>query len=241
VVRGLFVTGTDTGVGKTVVTGAIVAALVARGTNVGVLKPVITGIDQPASAEWPHDDELLARAAGCPSSEVTLVHYGPPVSPHLAAAVAGERLDGALLAERTLAAAAAWEVAIVEGVGGLRVPLGEGWDVRRFAVALGLPVLIVARPRLGTINHTLLTIESARAAGLRVAAVVLNPWPERPGEVEQSNRETIAELGDVAVAVLSSLPSAAPEHLAAAGSTLPIDDWLAAPEPAEIRPASHGL
>ena len=229
-VRGLFVTGTDTGVGKTVVAGAIVAALVARGTNVRVLKPIITGIDEPASADWPHDDELLARAAGCSSSEVTLVHYGPAVSPHLAAAVAGERLDGAKLAERTLAAAAGSEVAIVEGVGGLRVPLGEGWDVRRFAAALDLPVLIVARPGLGTINHTLLSIESARAAALRVAAVVLNPWPARPGEVELSNRETIAELGEVAVAVLGSVPSAAPEHLAAAGATLPIDDWLAAPD-----------
>jgi dethiobiotin synthetase len=227
--RGLFVTGTDTGVGKTVVSGAIVAALAARGVKVRVLKPVITGIDQPASPGWPHDDELLARAAGCATSEVTLIHYGPPVSPHLAAAVAGERLDGEELVKRTLLAFKGAEVMIVEGVGGLRVPLGAGWDVRRFAAAVGLALVVVARPGLGTINHTLLTIESARAAGLRIAGVVLNPWPERPGEVERSNRETIAQLGEVEVAVLESVESSEPESLATAGATLPIDDWLANP------------
>ena len=87
-------TGTDTGVGKTVLTAAVVASLRARGVAVRVLKPVITGLDEPARPTiWPHDHELLARVAGCTPEEVVLSSYGPPVSPHLAAELAGRGLD----------------------------------------------------------------------------------------------------------------------------------------------------
>ncbi len=119
-----------------------------------------------------------------------------------------------------IAAVPAGTTVLIEGVGGLLVPLAPAWDVRRFAQALALPLLIAARPALGTINHTLLTIEAARGAGLEVRAVVLTPWPEQPTKIEQSNRETIAELGDVHVEVLPELPALEPAHLAQAGAAL---------------------
>ena len=225
--KGLFVTGTDTGVGKTVLTASVVAALRARGERVRVLKPLLTGLDEPADPCWPHDHELLAAAAGEHPSEVVLRSFRPAVSPHLAAELAGTPIDSGKLALE-IAAVGANEgmTLVVEGVGGLMVPLGPGWDVRRLAAAVGLPLLIAARPGLGTINHTLLTLEAARAGGLRVAAVVLTPWPERPDRIERSNLETIAALGEVEVATLPLLPGSDPPVLARAGAALPLDRWL---------------
>ena len=224
--RGLFVTGTDTGAGKTVVAGAIVAALRARGAEVRPLKPVITGLDDPVSSDWPPDHQLLARAAGRSASAVTFESYGPATSPHLAAQLAGRPIDPDALETRIRAEAADAEVVVVEGVGGLLVPLGDGFDVLALARALDLPLVVAARTGLGTINHTLLTLAAARAAGLDVAAVVLTPWPDEPDTIEHSNRDTIARLGDVEVATLPRIERAEPELLAAAADELPIARWL---------------
>jgi dethiobiotin synthetase len=221
-VRGCFVTGTGTGVGKTIVAAAIVAALRARGIDVAARKPVVTGLEDPTDPRWPPDHELLAAAAGCTPEEVTPAahRFEPPLSPHLAAQLAGRSLkrDQLLAAMQTDAA-----VVVVEGVGGLLVPLSDDYSVRDLAADLGLPLVIAASPGLGTINHTLLTLEAARAAHLTVAAVVLTPWPEEPGTIERSNRETIARLGRVTVGVLPSLPRADPALLAAAGARLALD------------------
>jgi dethiobiotin synthetase len=226
-VRGCFVTGTDTGVGKSVVAAAIVAALHARGAGVRALKPVITGLkEEPVRAGWPHDHELLARAARCAPAEVALITYDPPVSPHLAARLAGRPIDPARLLAGIREAGERAEVLVVEGVGGLLVPLADGYGVRELARDVGLPLVVAARPGLGTINHTLLTLEAARAASLTVAGVVLTPWPEAPSAIEASNRETIAELGRVPVAALPQIDHGAPELLATAGELLPIDAWL---------------
>ncbi|HUO75095.1 MAG TPA: dethiobiotin synthase [Solirubrobacteraceae bacterium] len=225
--RGLFVTGTDTGVGKSVLAAAIIAALRARGTAVRALKPVITGLDDPPDPDWPPDHALLARAAGCTAEAVMLIGYGPAASPHLAAELAGRPIDPVQLRSATRAAASEGEVAIVEGVGGLLVPLSGTYDVRRFALDLGLPLVIAARPGLGTINHTLLTLEAARHAGLAVAGVVLTPWPEHPSEIERSNRETIARLGEVSVSGLRAIARGDVGLLASAGGQLPLERWLA--------------
>ncbi len=222
--RGCFVTGTDTGAGKTVVAAAIAAALHARGTRVAVWKPVVTGLDEPAAGGWPADHELLARAVGGNPEEVTTATFGPAVSPHLAAELAGSALSLDALAGAARAAVQGADILVAEGVGGLLVPFGD-FDVRDLAVALGLPLVIAARPGLGTINHTRLTLEVARAAGLDVRAVVLTPWPGEPSVMERSNRVTIARLGGVAVATLpATTPDAA--DLARAGATLPFDGWL---------------
>jgi dethiobiotin synthetase len=224
--HGLFVTGTDTGVGKTVLAGSIVAALASQGRPVRALKPVITGLDDPPNEDWPPDHELLARAAGCPADQVALLRYGPAVAPHLAAELAGAPIQPRELCSRILSSASAEQTLIVEGVGGLLVPLAEGYDVRRLAVDLGLPLVIAARPGLGTINHTLLTLGAAREAGLKVAGVVLTPWPETPTEIESSNRQTIERLGEVAVSTLPLLARGDPSLLRAAGQQLPLSAWL---------------
>jgi dethiobiotin synthetase len=216
-VRGVFVTGTDTGVGKSVLAAAILAA---GDEPAAALKPVVTGVDDPPG-EWPHDHVLLARATGGRQSpeEVAPYRFGPPVSPHYAAELAGEAIEPV----RILDAARAHELLVCEGVGGLMVPITTGYLVRDLAVDLSLPVLIAARTGLGTINHTLLTIAAARAAGLSVAAVVMTPWPVEPEPIELSNRETIERLGGVAV---HGLPPTDPDSLADAGRSLPLSDWL---------------
>jgi dethiobiotin synthetase len=223
-VKGVFVTATDTGVGKTVVAAAICAALAERGDKVAAFKPVVTGTNEEPD-EWPRDHELLARVATIRQkpSDVTPLQFGPAVSPHLAAEMAGETIEPHELAASARGAGDGADVLVCEGVGGLLVPLTPGYLVRDLAAELDLPLVIAARPGLGTINHTLLTIEGARAVGLDVAGVVLTPWPEEPGKLEKSNRTTIESFGSVTV---SMLPHTDPDSLVEAGNRLPIDDWI---------------
>ncbi len=192
---GLFVTGTGTAVGKTVVAAAIIATLRAQGRPVTALKPVITGLADPPDPDWPPDHELLALAAGGDPADVALLRYQPAVSPHLAAELDGVPIDVAELAAAVRARAGG--TLVVEGVGGLLVPLGPGGDIRTLAAELGLPLVIAASPGLGTINHTLLTVEAARQAALTVAGVVMTPWPAEPGVMERSNRRTVERLAGV--------------------------------------------
>lgn len=217
--NGVFVTGTGTEVGKTVVAAVIARTLAAEGKKAAVFKPAVTGLDpeQPAdgakSADMPGisprrpDHELLRLAAGSGQSDVEIApyRYGPPASPHLAAALAGEEIDPERLRGAAHSAASGADVLVCEGVGGLLVPLRGAYLVRDLAVDLGLPLVIAASPGLGTINHTLLTIEAARSAGLVVASVVLTPWPDEPGPIEQSNRETIESLGETRVLTLPQI------------------------------------
>jgi dethiobiotin synthetase len=205
---GLFVTGTGTEVGKTVVAAAAAHTLATDGASVAVFKPCVTGLDEGGEA----DHELLRRAAGSSQSddEIAPYRYGPPASPHLAAALAADQIDPERLRAAAGAAAASVDAIVCEGVGGLLVPLAGPYLVRDLAIELGYPLVITASPGLGTINHTLLTIEVARAAGLEIAAVVLTPWPAAPSEIERSNRETIAALGAVEVLTLPQLDLAAP-------------------------------
>lgn len=208
--RGVFVTGTGTEVGKTAVAAAMARTAAGSGQRVAVFKPAVSGLDEGGEA----DHELLRRAAGSGQSddEIAPYRFGPAVSPHLAAELAGTPIEPRVVLEAARAAAENADLLVCEGVGGFLVPLTPGWLVRDLARELDLPVVVAAPPGLGTINHTLLTLESVRAAGLRAAAVVLTPWPTEPSELERSNRETIASLGDVEVMILSLLDLAAPER-----------------------------
>jgi dethiobiotin synthetase len=217
---GVFITGTGTEVGKTVVAAVLAQTLAREGKRVAVFKPAVTGLDEEGEA----DHELLRRAAGSEQrdEEIAPYRYGPPASPHLAAAMAGEEIEPSRLLEAARAAARGAEALVCEGVGGLLVPLAgrvvspmgnevdQPYLVRDLAADLGYPLVLVASPGLGTINHTLLTLEAARAAGLETALVVLTPWPEQPSAVELSNLETIAALGGVAVETLAPLDLASP-------------------------------
>jgi dethiobiotin synthetase len=209
VAEGFFVTGTGTEVGKTVVAAVLANDLRRQGRSVAVFKPAVTGLDDPGEA----DHSLLRRAAASEQSdeEIAPYRYGPPASPHLAAAEAGEEIVPELLRQAAREATASAERLICEGVGGLLVPLSCSYLVRDLALDLALPLVIAASPGLGTINHTLLTIEAARSAGLEVTAVVLTPWPARPSPIESSNRATIESLGEAQVMVLPPLDLAAPE------------------------------
>ncbi|TMK97894.1 MAG: dethiobiotin synthase [Actinobacteria bacterium] len=250
-VRGLFVTATDTGVGKTVLSAALSAALIEAGESVRAHKPVVTGLDeQPPGAAicgsrssasdgdarvaerqtWPADHELLGAITGAAPDEVAPQRYRAAAAPHLAAQLAGERIDAdellAAAADAEARASGAAQTLIVEGVGGLLTPLAERFTVRDLARSLGLPLLVAARPGLGTINHTLLTLQAARASGLVVRAVVLTPWPAQAGALELSNRDTITRLGDVEVALLRHIAGPDPGALARAGAGLPWRRWL---------------
>jgi dethiobiotin synthetase len=207
--RGLFVTGTGTEVGKTVVAAAIARTLASDGRTVAVFKPAVTGLEDPGEA----DHELLRRAAGSPQSddEIAPYRFGPAVSPHLAAEMAGERIEPARLRRAAQRASAGVDCLVCEGVGGLMVPLAPGYLVRDLAHELALPLVVVASPGLGTINHTLLTLEAARAAALDVAGVVLTPWPDDPDPIQSSNRRTLESLGGVPVDVLPHLDLKRPE------------------------------
>jgi len=201
--RGVFVTGTDTGVGKSIVAAVIAAEAAAAGLDVAVFKPAVSGLEE----EGEPDHELLMRASGTTQSadEVAPYRYDPPLSPHLAAAMSGEEIDTGRLVSAAADATVAADAVVCEGVGGLMVPLTPDYLVRNLAVELGHPLVIAARPGLGTINHALLTIEAAWAAELEVAAIVLTPWPPEPGALEASNRETIAALTGIEVKTLAEI------------------------------------
>jgi dethiobiotin synthetase len=222
--RGVFVTGTDTGVGKSVLAAAICGALAGRGERVAAFKPAVTGLDEDPG-ERGHDHELLASVANAGQSpeEVAPYRFGPAVSPHYAAELAAARIEPSRLVAAAREAGGGADALVIEGVGGLMVPLTTGYLVRDLAVDLGLSLVIAARTGLGTINHTLLTVEAARAAGLRVAGVVLTPWPDEPDPIERSNREAVEQLARLR---LSGLPEARPADLPERGSNLPIDDWI---------------
>ena len=149
--------------------------------------------------------------------------YGPAVSPHVAQQMAGGSMEPEALVEAARIEAAKADALVVEGVGGLLVPLASDYLVRDFAGELSLPLVIAARPSLGTINHSLLTIEAARAVALRIQAVVLTPWPEEPSRMESSNMETIERFGEIPVI---GLPRTEAAKLAEAGAALTVSDWL---------------
>ena len=214
----MFVTGTGTEVGKTVVAAVIARTLAAEGKRVAVFKPAVTGLDE-TGADGPKSAHMESFSAHRPDhvalrdaaksvqrdDEVAPYRYGPPMSPHLAAGLADEEIDPGRLREGARAAADGADALVCEGVGGLLVPLAPDYLVRDFALDLGLPLVVAASPGLGTINHTLLTVEAARGAGLTVELIVLTPWPDSPNPIEASNRETIARLAAVRVETLPRL------------------------------------
>jgi dethiobiotin synthetase len=221
---GVFVTGTDTGVGKSVLAAAICAALAGRGERVAAFKPAVTGLDEEPG-EWGHDHELLASAANAGQSpeDVAPYRFGPPASPHLAAELEGIEIEHEELRDASRRAGWSADALVVEGVGGLMVPLTPTYLVRDLASDLRLPVVIAARPGLGTINHTLLTAHAARTAGLRVAGIVMTPWPPYPRPIELSNLRTVERLAGLPT---TGLRVCRPDNLADAGQELPLGDWL---------------
>jgi dethiobiotin synthetase len=192
---GIFVAGTDTGVGKTVVTAAIALAARDRGRRVAVLKPAQTGDDGTIVG----DAEFVRRALGGddPAEAVVPYRLRAPLAPSVAAALEGSRLDPRVVAGAYEDLAARCDLVLVEAAGGALVPFSDGVDMAGLAAMLGLPVVVAARPGLGTLNHVLLTLEALHRRGLTVLGVVISGYPDRPGLDSLTNPGTLARLTPV--------------------------------------------
>ncbi len=206
-IPGLFITGTDTGVGKTVLAALLTAHLRRAGVAALPMKPIQTGCGRCGEGLDSPDLDLALRMARLKLSDAEKeplcpYRYEIPCSPHLAAEREHRPIDPARLTASIRSAAASHpaEPLIVEGAGGILVPITRDYSMLDLAAELGWPLLIAARAGLGTINHSLLTLRCARAAGLDVLGVVLmQSTPEAPSAIERDNPRTIAEIGQVEV------------------------------------------
>jgi dethiobiotin synthetase len=221
--RGLFITATDTGAGKTFATAVIARTLRARGTVVRVCKPVATGAER-IDGRWISDDtRILAEAADDADFEaITPWTFPTPAAPPVAARLAGVtlRLDDLAAAVRRRAAPDA--LVLVEGVGGLLCPLTERETVADLAADLGLPLVVVARRSLGTLNHTLLTLEVAEARGLPAVGIVVSETTAATGTAEETNVDELRRRVRAPIlAVLRHRPDGLPRECAEAAAV----DW----------------
>jgi dethiobiotin synthetase len=176
--RGLFITATDTGVGKTVITAALAKVLREGGRDVGVMKPVATGCVHRREGLVSEDAEFLAHAADAPEplEEINPIRLAEPLAPTVAAARQKIELDLAPMWAAWRRLRDAHDILLIEGIGGILCPVTRKMFVADMAVRFALPVVVVARPNLGTINHTALTVEAAKARGLEVAGIIINRY-----------------------------------------------------------------
>jgi len=206
---GLFITATDTGVGKTVVTAAIAAACRAAGRRVGVCKPIATGCRLDREGLVSPDAEALAHFADAPAPlhVINPIRYHPPISPNVAAEQDDRPIDFGQIADALDRIADQSDLVLVEGIGGIMVPLDEKRTVLDLARAIGYPVLVVTRPDLGTLNHTALTCRAIIDAGLRLAGLVINRYdPESTDPAVADNPRLLA--GQNNTQVLATIPAA---------------------------------
>jgi len=197
----LFITGTDTGVGKTTVACAIVAAWRTLGRRLAVMKPIETGCSPTASGLLPEDARRLCSAAGDALSlaDVCPCRFALPASPEAAAEAASATIDRHRIAATAARILDRRDALVVEGAGGLLVPISPGYLMADLALDLDCALLIVARASLGTINHTLLTIEAARRRNLPLLGVVLNRPSATNGPDEPTNPAAIMRYGQARI------------------------------------------
>jgi dethiobiotin synthetase len=223
-IPGLFITGTDTGVGKTVVAGAIAGWFARRGPRVAVCKPIATGCVRRREGLVSEDAEFLAHHADAkfPLDVICPQRFAEPLAPAVAAQRAGESIDWPTIDRAIQTMSRQSDVLIVEGVGGVCVPVDPTHLVLDMIRWLNLPTVIVARAGLGTINHTILTLEALRRIEAPIAGVVVNQYPpETPGIAEETNPRAIERWGKAPVLCL------APKFAAPPAPELPAD-FLAA-------------
>ncbi|HNK14967.1 MAG TPA: dethiobiotin synthase [Nitrospira sp.] len=228
--NGVFVTGTDTGVGKTLVSAALARRLVRLGCAVGVMKPVETGV---SSGTPDQSDAARLIAAARVEDSLGLVspyRFSLPLAPFAAASSQGQVIEFETILNRYEQLAARHACVVVEGAGGLLVPMGHQWDLRDLIVRLRLPVILVGRVGLGGINHALLTLDALEHRKIPVVALVLNETAVLADPVqEEQQKSTVALLRErVSVPLLGPLPyqscadCAWPDAVDAAADSLPI-------------------
>jgi dethiobiotin synthetase len=197
-VKGIFITGTDTDVGKTVISSGIAGVLRDQGVNVGVFKPMLSGIkrDDPES-----DTYWLKKMAKTPLTleEITPFQFEQPLAPAVAQELEGTSITLEDILKHWETIREKHDYFIVEGAGGISVPLGKDFLVSDVIKALNFPVLIVARPNLGTINHTFLTVEYAKKLGLTIAGIIINGTSEQGDLVEKTSPNVIEEMCSVPI------------------------------------------
>ncbi len=200
--KGLFITGTDTGVGKTIISSAIISALRSRGIKTGAMKPIETGCITIGKSLNPSDGIFLKNIAQMdePVSQITPVCFELPLAPLVASEIEGKEIDLQKIKDNFLKLTERYEICIIEGIGGLLVPIKKDYFVLDLIKELGLPLVVVARPSLGTINHTLLTVNYALKEGLKIAGIVINFCRTPDGSIaESTNPGTIQQLTDIPV------------------------------------------
>ena len=233
--KGIFITGTDTGVGKTVVTASLAALLRDIGYRVGVMKPAETGCKETDGKLIPEDAICLKEAAGCaePTEKICPYRLAEPLAPSIAAERAGVKIDIDHLLAVYGEISDKYGITLVEGAGGLMVPLLPSYTFADFARVLKLPVIVVAPNKLGAINHLLLTLEHASCKGLSVLGYVLNRVSDANSLATETNREVLSGL--TAVPCLGELPFI---ETAQARETFPLDVFEAEFDLRKIMPAS---
>ena len=203
---GLLITGTDTGVGKTLVACGLAACLTAAGRTVGVMKPVETGCETQNGELFPEDAVLLARFAGSsePLEELCPYRFAPPVAPSVAADQAGVTIRPERIVSLFQRISHRHDTVLVEGAGGLLVPLVDRYTFADLARDLDIPLLVVVGSKLGALNHTLLTLGHALAQSLPLQGYIMNHPMSSADPATRTNSETLARLTDVAC--LGSIP-----------------------------------
>lgn len=204
--KGIFITGTDTGVGKTIFSAALARLLKDKGVKVGVMKPVTTGCSEREGSLVSADAELLAWGAGLQvSPEIAPYLLREPIAPSAAAEMEHIKIEFSRIVAAYHRLSEKHDFVIVEGAGGLMVPLAGGLLVADLIKLLALPLLVVARPDLGTVNHTILTCFAARELGLDIRGSVINNFPDSPGTAESTAPHLIDSLSGVPL--LARLPA----------------------------------
>ena len=204
---GIFITGTDTEIGKTVIAGGLAAALKAAGTNVGVMKPIASG-GVEHKGRIVSEDAIFLKGAAQVDDALDLINpicLRYPLAPSVAAEIEGVSIDLRQIDEAFTQLCQRHDFMVVEGIGGIAVPICEEMLVANMAQYFQLPLLIAARPNLGTINHTTLTVEFARSYNLEICGIVLNASQEASkGLAEETNPKEIARITHLPI--LGSVP-----------------------------------
>jgi dethiobiotin synthetase len=200
--QGLFITGTDTGVGKTVVTAAILAYFQHQGKKAGVMKPIETGVDNECSSPANSDALFLMETGGIedPLAEVCPIRLKPAASPFQAAMIENRSIQPETILSAYEKLSGQYDWMLVEGIGGVQVPITRDYGMVELMRDLGLPAVVVVRYQLGTLNHTLLTLDTLKQNGIPVKGIIFNrTGPQAPDAIEQDQPRLIEELSGAKV------------------------------------------